>query len=234
MSARPLVLLFDVDGTLVRTGGAGRRAMQRAFDQLHGESERALSVDVRGNTDGRIFAEGLAAIGVDPTPENLTAVLEAYLDALVGEVARSPGFEVLPGVRPLLEAAGRAPDAAVGLGTGNVRRGAQIKLARGNLGRHFPFGGFGCDSHDRPTLLGIGAERGAAHLGRSTTECRVVILGDTPRDVHGARAIGADVIAVATGGHTLEELRAEEPTLLVETLEDPRIFELLGLSASPR
>lgn len=234
MAETPLVLLFDVDGTLVRTGGAGRRAMRTAFESLHGDAERALSVDVRGNTDGRIFMEGLEAMGVKPTPDNVSAVLDAYLDALVDEVARSPGFEVLAGVRPLLDSLGRHLDAAVGLGTGNVRRGAQIKLARGNLGRHFGFGGFGCDSHDRPTLLAVGAERGAERLGRERSDCRVVVLGDTPRDILAARAIGAEVVAVATGGHSMDELADERPTLLVETLEDRRIYELLGISASPR
>lgn len=230
-SAEPLVLLFDVDGTLVRTGGAGRRALRRAFEALHGSAEGALAVDVRGNTDPRIFGEALSRLGIEPSHAAVSAVLDAYLEALADEVAASDAYEVLPAVPELLEACASRPRTALGLGTGNVARGADIKLARGGLARHFAFGGYGCDSGDRPTLVRRGAERGASRLGEPLEACRVVVLGDTPRDVDAARAIGAEVVAVATGGHALDELEAHSPTLAVATLADPRVAELLGVSA---
>jgi phosphoglycolate phosphatase-like HAD superfamily hydrolase len=97
---------------------------------------------------------------------------------------------------------------AVGLGTGNVREGARIKLERVGVHHHFRFGGFGNDAEARPEVIRLGAERGAAELGVPLAECRVVVIGDTPRDVHAAASIGAECIAVATGSYSVEELQA--------------------------
>jgi phosphoglycolate phosphatase-like HAD superfamily hydrolase len=113
---------------------------------------------------------------------------------------------VLPGVPEILARLKERGGCAVGLGTGNIRRGAEIKLARGGLHQHFAFGGFGCDHEDRAELLRIGAERGAARLGRPRAACRVVVSGDTVRDVQAALAIGAACIGVGTGGIALAEL----------------------------
>lgn len=224
---KPTVLLFDVDGTLIRTGGAGTRALRRAFERVHGMPEAHRAVDVRGNTDGRIVADALAAIGIEPTDDAVSAVLEVYLVELADEVACSPGYEVLPGVTTVLESFVGHPDVVMGLGTGNVERGAAIKLARGGLDHYFGFGGYGCDSSHRPSLVRAGALRGASRLDAPIEGCRVVVIGDTPRDIDAARAIGAEVVAVATGGHPLEELEAHGPTLAVASLEDPRIVPML-------
>jgi len=220
---KPTVVLFDVDGTLVRTGGAGTRALRRAFASVHDAPDAPGAIDVRGNTDGSIVADALASIGVEPTEPAVDAILDAYLEALADEVANSPGYEVLAGVREILESLDGTDGFAIGLGTGNVMRGAAIKLARGGLDRFFDFGGYGCDSSHRPSLVRAGAERGASMLGVGLDACRVVVIGDTPKDIHAAREIGADVVAVATGGHSLDELLAFEPTLAVETLEDERV-----------
>ncbi len=112
------------------------------------------------------------------------------------------------------------PGVALGLGTGNIRRGAEIKLGRVNIFHRFTFGGFGDDSIDRPTLLRAGACRGAERLGLPVAACRIVVIGDTPKDIAGAKAIGADSIAVATGMHTLDELRACTPTAAFPSLAD--------------
>lgn len=229
MTERPTVLLFDVDGTLVRTGGAGTRALRAAFDRVHGAPDAASSVDVRGNTDGSIVASALEGLGIDPCAISVGRVLDAYLEALAGEVASSPAYQVLPGAETLLRELATSTSHALGLGTGNHVRGAGIKLARGGLARFFEFGGYGSDSHHRPTLIRIGAERGAERFRKPMEACRVVVLGDTPHDVSAARAIGADVIAVATGGHSIDDLRACEPTLAVESLEDPRVHALLTI-----
>lgn len=228
MNSRPTVLLFDVDGTLVRTGGAGTRALRAAFDAVHDAPDATASVDVRGNTDGSIVAAGLRALGLQPSADAVSAIISAYLNALEVEIASSRGYQVMPGVVELLEWLAPSATHALGLGTGNHARGASIKLARGGLDRYFGFGGYGSDSADRPTLIQRGAERGAASLGRGRDTCRVVVLGDTPHDVSAARAIGADVIAVATGGHTLEELAACSPDLVVPTLADPRVRTLIA------
>jgi phosphoglycolate phosphatase-like HAD superfamily hydrolase len=112
------------------------------------------------------------------------------------------------------------PGVALGLGTGNMRKGAEIKLGRVGIYHRFTFGGFGDDSIDRPTLLMAGARRGAAKLGAPIEDCRIVVIGDTPRDIAGAKAIGADSVAVATGMHPLAELQACEPTAAFDNLAD--------------
>src|SRR6185436_15306118 len=117
---------------------------------------------------------------------------------------------------------------AIGLGTGNLRRGAELKLERAGLAQHFTFGGFGCDHEDRPAIVRIGAERGAALLGTTLDACRVVVIGDTPRDVEAARAIGADSLAVATGGIPPDELSAAGATWALPDLAQPGVVNVLS------
>ncbi|AKU98210.1 Hydrolase, haloacid dehalogenase-like family [Labilithrix luteola] len=210
-STTPTVLLFDIDGTLILTGGAGRRAMTAAFADVHRNGEACSHFSFAGMTDRAIVREGLRVIhaangGGTPDEAGIDAVLEAYLKRLADEVARAGSYRVLPGVEVLLQSLRGEPGLAIGLGTGNVRRGAMTKLARGSLDVHFAFGGFGCDAEDRAELLRAGAHRGAAALGVRIEECRVVIIGDTPKDVAAALAIDAVCIGVGTGGFAPEEL----------------------------
>jgi phosphoglycolate phosphatase len=116
---------------------------------------------------------------------------------------------------------------ALGLGTGNIRKGAEIKLGCVDIFRRFSFGGFGDDSIDRPTLLMMGARRGAEKLGIPIGDCRVVVIGDTPKDISAAKAIGADSIAVATGMHDVAELRECGPTAVFATIADDRAVDVL-------
>jgi len=230
---RPTVALFDIDGTLIVTGGTGRRSVNRAFGKLHGRADACDSFGFDGMTDRLIARSGLEAIGVAVTPEAVDAWIAEYLIALADEVARADGarFRLLPGMEAAILAAQDA-GMAVGLGTGNVREGARIKLERVGVHHHFRFGGFGCDAEARPEVILRGAERGAAELGVPLAECRVVVIGDTPRDVHAAQSIGAECIAVATGTYTLEQLRAagadhvfadfSQPTALSALLSDSR------------
>jgi phosphoglycolate phosphatase len=207
--SRPTVALFDIDGTLIVTGGTGRRSVNRAFQKLHGRADACDSFGFDGMTDRLIARTGLTAIGVEATPEAIDAWLAEYLVALADEVARADGarFRLLPGMQQAIAAA-LAAEMAVGLGTGNVREGARIKLERVGVHQHFRFGGFGCDAEARPEVIRLGAERGAAQLGVPLAECRVVVIGDTPRDVHAAESIGAECIAVATGSYSVEQLQA--------------------------
>jgi len=156
-----------------------------------------------------IARTGLEAIGVLATEEAIDAWLAEYLIALEDEVSRADGasFRLLPGMQQAIAAA-QAAEMAVGLGTGNVREGARIKLERVGVHHHFRFGGFGCDAEARPEVIRLGAERGASQLGVSMASCRVVVIGDTPRDVDAARAIGAECIGVATGRYSVAELEA--------------------------
>jgi len=206
---RPTVALFDIDGTLIVTGGTGRRSVNRAFSRLYGRADACDSFGFDGMTDRLIARTGLEAIGVSATPEAIDGWLAEYLVALADEVSRADGasFRLLPGMATAISAA-QGAEMAVGLGTGNVREGARIKLERVGVHHHFRFGGFGCDAEARPTVIRTGAERGAEQLGVPLAECRVVVIGDTPRDVDAALAIGAECIGVATGRYSVADLEA--------------------------
>lgn len=217
---RTTIVLFDIDGTLVDTGGAGRRAIARAFAELHGRPDACDSIAFGGRTDGYIFAEAARAIGVALDAAAHAALVASYLRALEEEVARSEAYLVHEGAVAAVDHAA-ARGHAVGLGTGNLRDGAVVKLRRGGLDGRFAFGGFGCDAHDRPDVLRAGAVRGAARLGRSIDACRVVVLGDTPHDLTAARAIGAISIAVTTGPFDAAALRAAGADVVVDRLDAP-------------
>ena len=204
---RSTVYLFDIDGTLLATGGAGRWAMEAAFAAVTGRSDACSGFSFAGMTDRAIARAGFTAVAQSVSEERIDQLLDAYLQSLAAEVTASSGYRVLPGVTEVLVRLQTQPQCAIGLGTGNTRAGAMIKLQRAALDPHFAFGGFGCDHEDRAELLRIGAERGASRLGRPRAECRVLVIGDTVRDVAAALAIGADCIGVGTGGTSLGELR---------------------------
>jgi phosphoglycolate phosphatase len=215
------VFLFDIDGTLITTGGAGRRAMERAFGALHGRAD-AMAFPMDGMTDRLIVRQALTHIGAEPSAAAIDRVLARYLELLREEVAACPDdrYRVHAGMREAIDAA-RARGAAVGLGTGNIREGARLKLTRVGLGETFRFGGFGCDAEDRVALLRVGAERGAAELGVPLEDCRVVVIGDTPKDVAAAQAIGAACVGVGTGHYTPAALMACGATAAFPDLAAP-------------
>lgn len=222
-AVKPTVLLFDVDGTLVTSGGAGRRAVERAFELRHGTKE-VVGFSFGGMTDKAIVRDGLLRLGRPFASETelldeMEATLGFYLDVLAEEIGRA-AIRIHAGMERALDMAEARPAVALGLGTGNMRKGAEIKLGRVGIYHRFTFGGFGDDSIDRPTLLMAGAHRGAARLGVPIEDCRIVVIGDTPRDIAGAKAIGADSVAVATGMHPLAELQACEPTAAFDSLAD--------------
>lgn len=226
-AAEPTVLLFDIDGTLLETGGAGRASMAGAFADVHGRAEAASGFSYAGMTDRAIVRRGLAALSVEATDEAIEAVLAAYLVRLADEVARSPSYRVLPGVTELVPSLLGLAHVAVGLGTGNVREGAYTKLRRGGIDGHFAFGGFGCDAEDRTELLRAGARRGAAALGAEVAACRVIVIGDTPKDVAAALGIGAACVGVGTGGTSAADLVALGARWGFATLADPGVRQAL-------
>jgi len=178
-------------------------------------------------TDRAIIRGGLERVGLPADDAAIDAICATYLDALADEMPSSKGFVVHPGVRELLNALTARDDVAVGLGTGNLREGARIKLEHARLYHHFGFGGFGCDAEDRAALLRVGAERGARHLGARLGDCRIVVIGDTPKDVAAARAIGAESLTVETSGFTAADLRAAGATWAFPDLTAEGVFTAL-------
>jgi phosphoglycolate phosphatase-like HAD superfamily hydrolase len=228
------VLLFDIDGTLVTTGGAGRRALERAFGAEHGRPDAISTLRLDGMTDPAIIRAGLAHIQVAFSPETVDAVLSRYVEFLEDEVAQvpSPRYRTHDGMREALERVSGQAGVAVGLGTGNIRAGARIKLRRVLLDSFFSFGGFGCDAEHRSELIRRGAERGAELLGLPLSACRVVVIGDTPNDVSAARALGAECVGVGTGSFRPEQLKACGADHAFQDLSAPGALDvLLGASA---
>ncbi len=223
---RPTVLLFDIDGTLVSTGGAGRRAMERAFAE-HTGTAAALDFSFAGMTDPAIVRLGLAHAGRPADADAIAAVLASYLRVLSEEVATADPFVVHLGVDRALRETAAWPRCAIGLGTGNIRDGAKVKLGRAGLFDRFAFGGFGCDSEDRAELLAVGAARGAALLGTARDECRVIVIGDTPKDVAAALAIGALALGVGTGPYSAMDLLACGAAWAFSSLEEDGALEAL-------
>lgn len=228
---KPTVLLFDIDGTLVTTGGVGRRALDKAFDTLHGRADACLFA-LDGMTDGMIVRLGLAEIGVAVSDAAVHTVLQLYLKNLAHEVARAAPetYRLHLGMREAVETALATSGFAVGLGTGNLHEGARLKLERLHFFHPFRFGGFGSDHDNRTVLIGVGARRGAEALGIPPSECRVVVIGDTPRDVLAAQENGAESVGVATGRFSAAKLRESGATHAFENLSAPGALEaVLGV-----
>lgn len=230
---KPSVLLYDIDGTLITTGGAGRQAINAAFVSTFGRADACSHFSFSGMTDRAIVRLGLEHLRVEVDEAAIDRVIDAYLRHLEQAVrdASEETYRVHLGIPEALRAS-REAGCAVGLGTGNVERGARTKLERVGLFEHFDFGGYGDDHELRPELIRRGAERGAAKLGRSLAEVRVVIIGDTPKDVAAAKAIGADCLAVATGDHDSAELLAAGARWAFDDLTAPGALEALIRQAS--
>jgi phosphoglycolate phosphatase-like HAD superfamily hydrolase len=218
------LVLFDIDGTLILTGGAGMRAFHRAMRQVFDLAVSREVVNPDGKTDPIIAREFLAHFGMEDrwNPQSRAALFSAYLTALEEEMERAQGsgsIHILPGVIELLETLTSRHEFAVGLVTGNLEEGARIKLARAGLDHYFRFGGFGSDSEDRTMLIRIGMERGARHVAPAVVRATFVV-GDTPLDIVHGRAAGASVIAVASSRCTVADLQDHYPDLLVPDLTD--------------
>jgi phosphoglycolate phosphatase-like HAD superfamily hydrolase len=222
------VCLFDIDGTLLSSGGAGKEAMEAALVSEFGvpPDDPARGIPFAGRTDRAITRDLFAQHGIEASPANWQRFLRAYLTHLPVCLAQRDGA-VLPGIEELLAHLSSRADITLGLLTGNVRDGARHKLERYRLDRHFAFGGFGDYHHDRNDVAREAYTEVHRHLRGIVDMNRVWVIGDTPFDVACGRAIGARVIAVATGGHTLDQLAAAEPDCLLQDCSDmARLLEL--------
>lgn len=217
------LLLFDVDQTLLVSGGAGRRAMDRAIEELYGVENAFSGTQPAGKTDPVIFREMLdrAGVAVDDWEGATTAIAERYLEHLAREVPPSPRARLMPGVVELLETLHGRRDVALGLLTGNLEGGARLKLGRFGLNRFFAFGAFSSDHVERPRLVPVAVARAEAYCRRRIgLGPHVVIIGDSPLDVACALANGATAVAVATGSSTPAELAAAGAHLVLRDLSD--------------
>jgi phosphoglycolate phosphatase len=209
------LLLWDIDGTLLRSGGAGKIAMESALAATFGLQQVRDDVPYSGRTDRSIVRDLFALHGIADTPANRQRFVAAYFERLPACLRQYQG-RVLPGIEQLLHTTAACAGVVNGLLTGNMRQGAELKLAYFGLWQHFPFGGFGDDHEERDDVARMAYAAGRAHLGREPTE--VWVIGDTPLDIRCARAIGAKVLAVATGYHPLEELAQFAPDVLLADL----------------
>lgn len=219
------ILLFDIDGTLINTGGAGFRAMTRAFESVFGISDGLKGVTLSGMTDRVIFKNACAAKNIECNQHGEDEFKRFYLEFLQEEILKpNPKKYVCPGINDLLAELNLRKDVHLGLLTGNFARGAQIKLEAFGLYKYFDFGAFGDDNSDRNLLYNYAIRRFKEKTGCSVKGNQVWIIGDTPRDIACARPHNAWSVAVATGVFSSDQLREERPHFLFDDLSDTAAF----------
>jgi phosphoglycolate phosphatase-like HAD superfamily hydrolase len=212
-------VLFDIDGTLLVTGGAGAVAWQRAFGELY-----EVEANIDEHTDAGMTDPEIAAIvfreviGHEGSQEERSKAIGCYLKHLPDTIAESGGYRVMPGVEELLE---RLIDQGtlLGLVTGNIEAAAHVKLARCGLNRFFSFGGYGSDSADRTEVTKAALGRGELVSGGTLRDGACIAVGDTPRDVKAGHGAGIRVVGVATGSYTVDQLRGAGADYALATLE---------------
>jgi phosphoglycolate phosphatase len=212
-------VLFDIDGTLLVTGGAGGAAWQRAFEELHGVEANVAEHTDAGMTDPEIAAIVFReVIGREGTQEERAKAIAGYLKHLPDTVAESSGYRVMPGIEVLLD---RLIDDGrlLGLVTGNIEAAAHVKLARAQLNRFFSFGGYGSDSPDRTEVTKAALKRGELVSGGTLAGDACIAVGDTPRDVRAGHGAGIEVVGVATGSYSVDQLREAGADWALDTVE---------------
>jgi phosphoglycolate phosphatase len=213
------LLLFDIDGTLVISGGAGEGALKDAMRERFSVEEDLAGVVLAGATDALIARELLGKHNLPATSENISALLDTYLHHLPKRMPNHKG-RLLPGIRELLDRLKTMDEFSIALLTGNLRRGAEIKLTHYGVWDYFEFGAFADDHHDRNELGGFARSRAFDRHGVEFSSENIFVIGDTPRDIECGRAIGAKTVAIATGNYPLTTLREHEPDFLFEDLSD--------------
>jgi len=224
------LVLFDVDGTLLRCGAHVRTLFDGVLKEVFGNYEAPRSYAFSGKTDPQIVLDLIRRTGADD--EEILPKLPAVRDAYVTRLERGlrpEHIRMMPGVRDLLERLAARRDVVLGLLTGNWRRGAEVKLSRLDLNRFFPFGAFGDDAVERRDLVPVAFDRAAAVSGRRFAPGEGLIVGDSVRDVDCAQAAGVRSLAVATGHTPIEELEAAGPDWVFADLEEAsREFQLFS------
>jgi len=222
------LLLFDIDGTLLLST-SGLRAVVDAIRALYDPEADLEGIELAGRTDALIASQILTRYGREVTPESITEFVDQYLQQLAAHLPEETGT-LLPGINPLLDALHDREDVALGLLTGNMKRGAHLKLQSFKLGHYFEFGAFADDHHDRNALGPFAMERANARHQRAFALEETFVIGDTPHDIACARAFGAKAVGVATGKFTVEELTACHADWVFADLSDvSAVLEAVGI-----
>jgi phosphoglycolate phosphatase-like HAD superfamily hydrolase len=215
-----VAILFDIDGTLITSGGAGAASWRMAFDELYGIPADIGEFTDTGMTDPDVGRKTFEAVmSREPDRQEFTRLLERRLHYLHRAVEESDGYRVLPGADELLA---RLIDDGylLGLVTGNVEAAAHIKLHRARLNRFFSFGGYGSDAADRGELTRIALQRAGLVYGETMIPEQALVVGDTPRDIEGAHAAGIECVGVASGHFTVDQLRDAGADYVLSSLEE--------------
>lgn len=219
------ILLFDIDGTLLLTGGAGRIAFEKAVEELFGFKNSWGNLIPDGKTDPMIIEEIMTPLKGSPLSQSeYDELCRRYHAHFEIEIARVEKFQIMPGIVELLDRLSGNPSFALGIATGNFKKAADMKLRRGSLEHYFTFGGFACDAADRRELTKIGYERGKTFCGENIASSNVVVIGDTIHDIRAGKSIGAKTVAVCTGSTLASTLQSLEPDYLFQDLRDTRAF----------
>ena len=222
------LLLFDIDGTLIHSGGAGVYALKSAFKERFGIDDDLHGIEIAGMTDSGIVVSILNKHKIPTTNENVSAFLDSYVHFLSLELPRRKG-KLLPGVLELLERLKSRQHLVLALLTGNVSRGAQLKLEHYGVWHFFEFGAFADDHQDRNRLGPFARARAKEKHDREFSASEIDVIGDTPRDIACGKALGARTIAVATGTWSRDQLSQYHPDFLIDDLSNvERIIHTLG------
>lgn len=208
------LLLFDIDGTLIDSRGAGIQSLKYVLQQQFGVIDDLRGVEIAGKTDTGIVHQILRKQNIAVTEEKTAAFLELYLEFLAGELPQRQG-RLLPGVAELLPRLQARPQNVLALLTGNLRRGAQLKLAHYGIWDFFEFGAFADDHHDRNHLGPFAQQRAREKHAIDFAAADIDIIGDTPHDIACGKAIGARTIAVTTGSFSRAQLAAHHPDVIL-------------------
>ena len=213
------LLLWDIDSTLINSGRAGMKSLQQVIARRYAVDDDLRDIEIAGRTDAHIARSILAKYGAETTADNVAAFLDEYIAGLRELLPRTNGC-VLPGVREILERMHAKDDRVLALLTGNLQRGAELKLRRYDLWEYFEFGAFADDHHDRNELGPFARTRGCERHQFDFAAEAIDVVGDTPHDIACGKAIGARTVAVATGSFSIEELAAHQPDLVFRDLAD--------------
>lgn len=222
------LLLWDIDATLITTGGAGDKSLKRVVAERFGVQDDLPDIEIAGRTDVAIARAILQKYRIEPTPENLASFLDDYITHLAELLPQTSG-RILPGVSEILQRMQDRPDRVLALLTGNLRRGAKLKLEHYGLWDYFEFGAFADDHHDRNELGAFARSRAKEKHGAEFAAARIDVIGDTGHDIACGRIFGGRTIAVATGSWTRAKLAEEKPDFLFDDLSNvDEVMSALG------